>query len=194
MKQPGLAPGRSRSHPHAIGSWDLNHKNSSVGFSIEQFNLVSRPFRRVTGKFQVYTGAIQAFFADFNEAKINFSVVVGSIYTGNAKRDRHLRSSTFFNAQQFPVMKFKSVVFIKVPGDRYILEGDLSICGVSRRIVFDVEQDRLTNELNGQIAKFKISGKINRLDFDIRGTALSEIFISKEVTISLQLEFLKQQI
>ena len=190
MKQPGLASGHSILDGHIVSSWEINHKNSCVGFSVEQFNLVSGPFRIVTGKFQVYTGAIQGISEDFNEAKVNFSVIVGSIYTGNNKRDKHLRSSAFFDAQQFPAMQFNSVAFIKAPDDRYILEGDLRIRGVSRRMVFEVDQEP---ELNGQLAKFIITGKINRLDFGIKGTPLSEIFISKEVTITLQLEFLKKQ-
>jgi polyisoprenoid-binding protein YceI len=166
-----------------------------VGFSIDQFNLVSNPFRSVTGKFQVYTGAIEAVSEDFNDAKIDFSVITGSINTGNYKRDRHLRSSSFFDVQNFPVMKFRSVAFIKVSDEYYVLEGDLSIRGVSRRIVFDVNYEALGHhDPNGQAAQFTITGKINRLDFGIKGTALSEIFIGKEVTISLQLEFLKQQL
>jgi len=194
MTQPGLAPDRAMSHRHAISSWEINHKNSSVGFSVEQFNLVSKPFKSVKGEFQVYSGAMQAVSEDFNESKIDFSVVVGSIYTGNDRRDRHLRSSAFFNAQQFPSMKFRSVAFIKVADNRFILEGDLSIRGLSRRILFDVTQEPFQHELNGQSVQFKITGNLNRLDFGIKGTALSEIFIGKEVSISIQLEFLKQQL
>jgi polyisoprenoid-binding protein YceI len=163
-----------------------------MGFSIEQFNLVSRPFRSVMGEFQVYAGAIQALSEDLNNAKIDFSVIVGSIYTGNGKRDRHLRSSAFFDAEQFPMMKFSSVAFIKVRGDQYVLEGDLSIRGVSRRIVFDVVEEPLSRRLDCQAAQFIVTGKMNRFDFGIKGPALSEIFIGKEVTISLKLEFVKQ--
>src|SRR5262249_15077521 len=129
---------------------------------------------------------------DLNEAKIDFSVIVGSISTGNHKRDRHLRSSAFLDAQQFPTMKFRSVAFIQVPDNRYVLEGDLYLRGVSRRIVFDVVEEVPSDKLDHQVARFIVTGKINRLDFGIKGTTLSEIFIGKEVTISLQLEFLKQ--
>jgi polyisoprenoid-binding protein YceI len=155
---------------------------------------VSGRFRSVAGEFQVYTGAIQAISEDFNEAKIDFSVIAGSLHTRNSKRDKHLRSSAFLNAQKFPVLQFKSVAFIKVNGDRYILEGDLRMRGISRRMVFDVDQDSLTRGPNGQSVRFNVNGKINRHDFGIKGTALTEIFISKEVTITLQLEFSKQQL
>jgi len=194
MKQPALAPGHLMLDGHIVNSWEINHKNSSVGFSVKQFNLVSGPFRTVIGEFQVYKGAIQAISEDFNEAKVEFSVIVGSIYTGNSKRDKHLRSSVFLDAQKFPMMKFSNVAFIRLAsGHRYILEGDLNIRGLSKRIVFDVSR-LLAQEPNGQVARFNVTGKINRLDFGIKGNALSEIFIGKEVTISLQLEFLKQQI
>jgi polyisoprenoid-binding protein YceI len=194
MKQPGLAPDRSMLDDQVVSSWAINHRNSWVRFSVEQFNLVSGPFRSVTGEFQVYAGAIQAVSEDFNEAKINFSVIAGSIYTGNHKRDKHLRSAAFFDAEHFPVIKFMSVAFIKGPRDGYILEGHLTMRGVCGKIAFDVAQGRSNLEANVETATFKIRGKLNRLDFGIKGTPLSEIFISKEVTITLQLEFLKQQI
>jgi polyisoprenoid-binding protein YceI len=192
MKQLGLAPGRLALQ-HGVTSWDIDHKNSSVAFSIEQFNLVSTPFRNVTGKFQVYTGAIKAASEDFNDAKIDFSVIAGSVNTGNHKRDRHLRSSDFFNVQKFPVIEFRSTSVVKVSADEYVVEGILTMCGMCRKVVFDVAKRPVTNGLDSRAPKFTAIGKINRLDFGIRGTALSQIFISKEVTISLDLEFLNQQ-
>jgi len=176
-----------------VTSWGIDHKNSSVAFSIEQFNLVSAPFRNVTGKFQVYTGAIKAASGDFNDAKIDFSVIAGSVNTGNHKRDKHLRSSDFFNVQKFPVIKFQSANLIKVSADDYIVEGNLTMCGVCRKVVFDIAKRTVTNGPDGQLAKFTVAGKINRLHFGIRGTGLSQIFISKEVIIFLDLEFLNQQ-
>ena len=194
MKQLSIAPGQSTVQQRKSTSY-INHKNSCVSFSIEQYNLISKPFRNVEGTFQVYKGAIEAFSQDLHDANIDFSVIAGSISTGNDKRDKHLRSSAFFDVQKFPEMKFMSVAFIKVSDEHYILEGDLNIRGVSRRIVFDVAQEPLNHdEQNDQAAQFIITGKINRLDFGIKGTVLSEIFIGKEVTISLQLEFLKKQI
>jgi polyisoprenoid-binding protein YceI len=194
MKQFGVAPDELTVRRYVVNSWEINHKNSCVGFSIEQFNLVSRPFRRIKGKFEVYAGAIQAMSGDFQEAKIDFSVIAGSINTGNDKRDKHLRSAAFFAAEQFPVMRFRSVAFIKVSNHHFVLEGDLMLHGISRRIAFDVIQQQAGSEANLHAAQFIVTGKLNRIDFDIRGTMLSEIFVGKEVTISLQLEFLKLEI
>src|SRR5215470_11859444 len=153
MKQLGLAPDRLTSLPQEFTLWDVDHKNSVVGFSIEQHNLVSTPFRPITGRFLVYAGAIKAFSDDFSDAKINFTVIVGSIDTGNHKRDRHLRSSTFFDVQKFPEIKFASIAFVQEKENRFILEGNLTIRNITRRVVFDAIP-RLKENRDVQSAKF----------------------------------------
>jgi polyisoprenoid-binding protein YceI len=62
------------------------------------------------------------------------SVKTAAIDTGNTKRDAHLRSPDFFDAEKFPVISFSSNSFKKVSKDLYQIEGELNLHGVKRFI------------------------------------------------------------
>ena len=173
--------------------WSINYKTSYVRFLIAQHNLVSKPFRKIEGKFQVYTGFLETNMEDFTHAEIDFSIVVNSINTGNDKRDKALKSPAFLNVAKFPLMRFKSVAFVKERNNNCILEGDCIICGITKRVVFDVVYEGKKQDESGNItAGFRARGKINRHDFGLKGNLLQDIFIGKEVTILLNLEFAQE--
>ncbi|HEV8284579.1 MAG TPA: YceI family protein [Chitinophagaceae bacterium] len=182
-------------NPSKSISWNINYKNSYVQFHVAQRNLLARPFRKIEGEFKVYTGFMQTIAEDFTDAAIDFSVIVNSINTGNEKRDKHLKSKDFFDVEQFPLMKFHSVSFEKERAGVYILEGNCTIRGIIKRLVFDVVYDGTKlDEFGNTIAVFKAATTINRHDFGIKSTMLAEIFIEKEVTIALNLEFIEMDI
>jgi polyisoprenoid-binding protein YceI len=175
-----------------VTTWNIKYKGSQVKFLIPQLNLLSKPFRKIEGKFSAFTGSIRRNAGDFNEAEINFSIVANSIDTGNERRDMILKSASFFNTAKFPTIRFKSAAFIKERDKNYILEGDFSLCNVTKRIVLDVTHDgEKEDEFGNPIAEFNIQGKINRHDFGLRGNLLQDVFIGKEATISLNLEFIQ---
>jgi polyisoprenoid-binding protein YceI len=178
---------------HEPTTWNINYKASYVRFLIAQHNLVGKPFRKIEGQFRVYTGFLGTNMEDFTNAGINFSIVVNSISTGNDERDKALKSPAFLNVTKFPLIRFKSVAFVRERNNNYILEGDCIICGITKRVVFDVVYEGKKEDEYGAItAGFKASGKINRHDFGLKGNLLQDIFIGKEITILLNLEFEKE--
>jgi polyisoprenoid-binding protein YceI len=175
-----------------VTTWNIKYKASHVKFFIPQLNLLSKPFRKIEGKFSAFTGSIKRNADDFNDAEINFSIVANSIDTGNGRRDTILKSASFFNIAKFPTIRFKSAAFIKGRDNNYILEGDFSMCNVTKRIVLDVAHDgEKEDEFGNPIAEFNIQGKINRHDFGLRGNLLQDVFIDKDATISLKLQFVQ---
>jgi polyisoprenoid-binding protein YceI len=176
-------------------TWSINGKNSSIRFLIAQRNLIAQPYRTIEGRFNVFTGLIKTTENDFTRAVIDFSVTVDSINTGNARRDRHLTSPAFFDAEQFPLIKFHSPSFKKEKADTYILEGDCIMRGIAKKLTFDViHEENKQNEFGHTIARFKATTKLNRHDFGIKANVLAEMFIGKEVTIILNLEFAEMDI
>lgn len=173
-------------------TWKTDNTHSNVKFTVTHL-VVSE----VEGSFKVYDGTIQSTKPDFSNAVINFSVDVNSINTENEMRDKHLKGDDFFNAEKFPKMTFKSTSFKKVSGNKYILEGELTIRDVTKKVKFDVTYGGTIKDPWGNIkAGFKAKGAINRFDYNLKWNTLTEAggaVVSKAVKISLNLEFGQQK-
>ncbi len=168
--------------------WKVDRAHSNVQFTVTHL-LISE----VEGSFRVYDGSIKSTRDDFTDAQIDFSVDVNSINTDNEKRDAHLKSDDFFNAEKYPQMIFKSTAFKKVSDNKYTLYGDLTIRDVTKPVKFDVTFGGKAKDGNGNIkAAFKGTTVINRFDYGLKWNALTEAggaVVGKEVTIDLKLEF-----
>lgn|SRR5574343_48396 len=176
----------------AQSTWKTDNSHSNVKFTVTHL-VVSE----VEGNFKVYNGTISAAKPDFTDAVINFSVDVNSINTDNENRDKHLKSDDFFNGEKFPQMTFKSVSFKKVSGNKYVLEGDLTIRDITKRVKFDVSYGGTVKDPWGNIkAGFKAKGTINRFDYNLKWNTLTEAggaVVGKDVEVVLNLEFAQQK-
>jgi polyisoprenoid-binding protein YceI len=172
-------------------TWKVDASHTSLGFSVAHMVIAE-----TEGRFKVYEGTIVTKNEDFTDAQINFSVDVASINTEDAKRDEHLRNSDFFDAPKYPKMTFKSTSFKKVSGKNYVLEGDLTIKGVTKRVKFDVVYNgQVKSPWGTQKAGFTAKTVINRTDYGLKYNSVLEaggLAIGEEVNISLKLEFDKQ--
>jgi polyisoprenoid-binding protein YceI len=172
-------------------TWNIDNTHSNIKFSVSHLVISD-----VDGAFKSYNGTIQSSKPDFSDAQIDFAVDIDSINTDNEGRDQHLKSDDFFNAEKFPQMTFKGTSFKIVSGNKYELEGDLTIRGVTRKIKFDVKYGGTVKDPWGNIkAGFKVKGVINRFDYNLKWNNLTELggaVIGKEVEIVLNLEFGQQ--
>jgi polyisoprenoid-binding protein YceI len=172
-------------------TWKVDASHSILGFTVTHL-VVSE----VDGRFKVYDGSIVTKTDDFTDAQINFTVDAASINTENEKRDEHLRSDDFFNAEKFPKLTFKSTSFKKVSGNKYVLEGELTIRDVTKKVKFDVTYNGQAKSPWGQTAAgFKATTTINRQDYNLKWNKALEaggVLVSDVVTINLKLEFIKQ--
>ena len=175
---------------NAQTKWTIDPVHSSVNFNIEHLVI-----SEVEGKFKTYNGSITAAKADLTDAVIEFAVDVNSIDTENEMRDKHLTSADFFDAAKYPKMTFKSTSFKKVAGNKYQLNGNLSIHGVTKPVRFDVTYGGTAKDGYGNTkAGFKAKAKINRFDYGLQYNALTEAggaTLGKEVDIDLRLQFAK---
>lgn len=173
-------------------TWKTDNAHSAVKFSVSHL-VVSD----VEGTFKVYNGTVQSAKPDFTDAKIDFAVDVNSINTDNEARDKHLRSDDFFNAEKFPQMSFKSTSFKKISANKYVLEGDLTIRDITKRVKFDVTYGGTVKDPWGNTkAGFKATGAINRFDYNLKWNTLTEAggaVVGKEVSIIVNLELAQQK-
>lgn len=176
----------------ATTTWNIDNAHSEIHFKIKHMVIST-----VTGMFKEFSATAETEGDDFTTAKINFEAKVASIDTGVADRDAHLQSDDFFNAEQYPVLKFESSSLTKKNDSEYTLKGDLTIRDVTKTIELDVEYGGTTKDPWGmQRAGFEITGKINRKDFGLKWSQLTEaggMVVSDEVKLLLNAEMVKAQ-
>jgi polyisoprenoid-binding protein YceI len=178
--------------PALASSWDVDGSHSQVGFSVRHMMISN-----TTGKFTKFTGGIELDDKDVTRSTVTVDIDVASIDTSDAKRDEHLRGEDFFDAKKFPKMTFRSTRVVKA-GDRLQVTGDLTIRGVTRPVVLDV--DPLSAEIKdpwgGTRRGAHATTKINRRDFGLTWNKALEaggVAVGEDVTISLDLELLKKK-
>lgn len=146
------------------------------------------------GTFKVFDGSVEHTKADWSDAKINFTVDVNSINTENESRDKHLRSDDFFNAEKYPTMTFVSTSFVPKGGNKYELNGNLTIRDVTRPVKFDVTFGGIATSSRGDKAGFKATTTINRFDYNLKWDRLTEaggLVVGKEVEVVVRVELNK---
>lgn len=168
--------------------WSVDASHTTVKFTVTHLTV-----SEVEGTFKVFNGTIETAAPDFQGANINFDVDVNSVNTDNEMRDKHLKSDDFFNAEKYPKMKFVSTSFKKVSGNNYVLEGNLTIRDVTKKVSFKVVYGGTVKDPWGNIkAGFKATGKISRKAYGLKWSALTEAggaVVGDDVNMVISLEF-----
>lgn len=172
--------------------WISDPAHSEVQFKVKHLVIST-----VTGSFDAFEAKMETQSDDFVPASISFEAQTASVSTNNSDRDNHLRSADFFDAANFPVMIFKSTTFTKKAEGRYDLSGDLTIKGVTKNVQLDVEfGGRMTDPYGNEKAGFELSGKINRKDFGLNWSAITEaggVVVSDEVRLLINIQMVKEK-
>lgn len=174
----------------ATTKWILDPAHSELQFKVKHLMITT-----VTGSFTTFKAELEAEDDDFETGKATFEAEVSSIHTGNADRDKHLVTGDFFDAEQYPTLKFDSTSLVK-DGDDYKLNGNLTIKDVTKSISLDVEYGGTAIDPWGNTkAGFTINGKIKRSNWGLTYNAALEtggVMLSDEVRILGELQFVKQ--
>jgi polyisoprenoid-binding protein YceI len=178
-----------KTHAVETGKWAVDKVHSNVKFTVKHL-VVSE----VEGSFKLFEGTMENTKADLSDAKINFAVDVNSINTENEKRDNHLKSDDFFNAEKFPEMKFTSTSMTPAGENKYKLAGDLTIREVTKPVEFDVTYGGSVAAMGTTKLGFKAQTTINRFDYNLKWDKATEgggLVVSKEVNILVNVELNK---
>ena len=175
----------------AQNTWTVDKAHSKIGFSVTHMVISS-----VEGYFKEYEAKITTTDDDFSTANIEIIINTSSIFTDNDRRDNHLRSDDFFNAEKYPQMIFKSKSIKKLGDDKYKLIGDFTIRDVTKEIELDVKLNGLIQDgFGNKRAGFKITGEINRFDYNLKWNKTIEtggLIVGKEVDLIINLELLRK--
>ena len=171
--------------------WEIDSSHSSVHFSVRHLVIA-----KVRGQFSRWTGTLTVPEGDFGRAALDVVIDAASIDTGVADRDAHLRSADFFDVERFPEITFTGGTVTRAAGDRLRLEGALTIKGVTRDVVLDVEllgtaKDPWGNER----AAFSATAAVDRKDFGLTWNQVLEaggVMVGDRVEIAIDVEAVRQ--
>ena len=171
--------------------WVIDPTHSEIGFKVKHMM-----FTNVSGKFSKFDATIEVEDNDFENAKIEFTGAIDSITTGNADRDTHLLSPDFFDAAQFPEIKFSATSFTKINEGEYELVGDLTLHGATKSVKLAADYGGLMKDPWGNTKMaLALEGKINRKDWGLNWNSALEtggVLVSEEVRLNIELQFLQQ--
>lgn len=174
-----------------MATYKLDLIHSSVGFSVKHMMIA-----KVRGVFEKLSGELVFDRDNIEKASAEASIEAASINTHEPQRDTHLRSPDFFDVEKFPTLNFKSKTVTRSPDGDLQVTGDLTIKGVTKQVMLDVEQP--TAELKDPYGNLKIglsaTTKIKRKDFGLTWNAALEaggVLVGDDVTITLDLQFVK---
>src|SRR5579859_3389321 len=172
---------------YVAGTWTIDPVHSEVSFTVRHM-MVSK----VRGRFDKFEGTIVTAEDPF-ASTVTASVDMSSINTGQEQRDAHIRSADFFEVEKYPTMTFVSTG-VKPAEEGFVLEGDLTLKGVTKPVAFDLEVSGFgPDAYGGTRVGFSAISHINRMDFGVSFNGPipgvpGGVAVSENVTINLEIE------
>ena len=167
-------------------AWQIDSAHSDISFSITHF------FTPVKGAFNSYNANILFDPNDLENSSIDVQIDVSSVDTKNERRDNHLQSDDFFNAENWPHITFESENIRKTGDNSFVAVGKLTIKDVTKEFALPFKllgvMDHPMQE-NTQVAGITSETSINRTDFGVGvGDWAATMVVGDEVSINLNLE------
>lgn len=169
------------------GVWNVDPSHSELGFSVRHAGI-----SKVKGKFTDFEAKVVA-DEEFSNVFVEATAKADSFTSGDANRDGHVKSADFFEVEKYPVLTFKSTKLNR-NGSDFELEGDLTIKGITKHVVFDVEFNGVATDPFGNTrAGLSATTKISRKEFGLTWNAVLEtggVLVADKVSIELELSFI----
>ena len=174
---------------YKAGTWTIDPSHSEVGFSVRHL-MVSK----VKGNFETFEGSL-TIGENPLESSVTAEVDLNSINTRDAGRDAHLKSADFFETEAHPKLTFASTSVI-ADGDDFKVTGDLTIKGITKPVVLDLEfngvhPDPWGGTRSGFSATTEISRKAFGVDFEIPMDG-GGVVVGDKITVGLEVEAVLQ--
>jgi polyisoprenoid-binding protein YceI len=172
------------------GTYTIDKAHSTVGFRVRHLGISN-----VAGSFSDFDATVTLDPADLTTFAATATVNVASIDTRNERRDNHLRSEDFFAADQYPQLRFVSTGVRNVSGNRFQIEGDLTMRGVTRPVVLDAEMiGAATGPDGSQRVGVEARTTVDRHDYGLNWSRLTEaggVVVARDVEIILDIQAIR---
>jgi polyisoprenoid-binding protein YceI len=174
----------------SAGTYTLDANHKRVGF-VARHLMVSK----VRGEFSEATATI-TIDDDPLKSTVTASIVATSVITGQADRDNHLRTGDFFEAEKYPTIEFKSTGIKSHKGNEFVLDGTLTIKGVTKPVELVVDFEGVNRSPYGQdVFGFEAHTEIDREDWGLTWNVALEsggVMIGKKIKIEIEGEAIRQ--
>jgi len=167
--------------------WNFDPSHSNIGFAVRHLVI-----SKVRGHFGAWSGTVELNEDDLSKSRLEVSIDAASIDTGVDKRDEHLRSADFFDAENNPTLTFVSTR-VEDLGDKGLrVTGDLTIRGTTREVVLDAELTGRGNDpWGGERIGFEAKTSIDRKDFGLTWNQPLEtggVVVGSKIEIGLEVQ------
>lgn len=172
--------------------WTVDEDHTEVNFTTRHF------FTPVRGSFQDFDVQLTYDAEQPENSTVAVTIDVASVNTGNERRDAHLRTGDWFDAQRWPTLSFRSTSVRQISADRLVAVGDLTIRDVTRQVelpitVLGIKQipEPMQEMLGGakQVASFQAELTVDRRDFGVgTGSWAETAIVAGNVDIQIALE------
>jgi polyisoprenoid-binding protein YceI len=172
-------------------AWVIDGAHSEIQFSAKHLMIST-----VRGRFNAFSGTIDADETNPTAATVEVQIDASSLVTGEERRDTHLRSADFLDVEKFPFLTFKSTYVERIDETHGKLYGELTIRDITKPVVLSVEYAGQAKTPWGTTsAGFNAQTKINRKDWDLNWNVALETggwLVGDTITINIELELVKQ--
>lgn len=172
--------------------WTVDEDHTEINFTTKHF------FTPVTGTFGSYDVQLDYDAERPEQSSVAVTIDVASVDTGNQRRDDHLRTGDWFDAERWPEITFRSTSVRRVADDRLVATGDLTIRGVTKQIELPIEilgvqeiPAEMQEMLMGakRVASFHSTLTIDRGEFGVgTGSWAQTMIVAGDVEIDIALE------
>ncbi len=178
--------------PHTTTStWNLDPVHSVAEFKVKHMMI-----SHVKGQFTGISGVLTLDESNPANSRVEATIDASTIHTREVQRDTHLKSADFFDVEKYPTLTFKSTRVEATGADELAVTGDLTMHGVTRQVVFQVEGPTPPNKDPWGNTRLGLSAttKISRKDFGLTWNSALEtggLLVGDDITITLDVQFVK---
>jgi polyisoprenoid-binding protein YceI len=170
--------------------WQIDTSHSGVSF------VVRHMFTKVRGRFTAFGGTVETDAGSLTDGKVSVEIDAESIDTNDPQRDGHLRTNDFFGVGDNPKITFVSTSITPRGNNEFLVNGDLTIRGVTRPVSLEAEYEGGGNTPFGtEVASWTAETEIDRKDFDLTWNAPLEaggFLLGDNVKIQLDIEAVRK--
>ncbi len=171
-------------------TYQIDPKHSAARFKVRHMMIAN-----VGGEFNAVTGTVDFDSNKPEQSRVEASIDVNSLHTGDPQRDAHIKGADFFNVAQFPTIQFRSNK-VSASGNGYQVAGELTLLGVTKPVTLKVESvsQEVTDPWNLQRRGLTATATFNRKDFGMgwNAPAGGGVMLSENVDVTLDLEMTRQ--
>jgi polyisoprenoid-binding protein YceI len=176
----------------ATSSWQIDPNHSAAQFAVRHLAIST-----VRGAFTKVSGTVQLDDKDITKSSVDVTIDTASVDTRVEARDKDLRSDHFFDVEKYPTITFKSTKVEQVEAGKLKVTGDLTIHGVTKQAVLDVEGPTapVKDPWGNQRAAVNATTKINRQDYGMKWNNKMDtggLVVGDDVAITIDAEMVQK--